>query len=45
MHALRRHFERVGFDGAPRFLGIDEDGREILSFVQGEPGHAPVPAG
>ena len=28
---------------APRFLGIDEQGREILSFVEGEPGHAPVP--
>ena len=24
------HFEAVGFDGAPRFLGIDEQGREIL---------------
>ena len=44
VHALLRHFETVGFDGAPRFLGLDEQGREILSFVAGEPGHAPVPA-
>jgi len=44
VHALLQHFERVGFDGAPRFLGIDEQGREILSFVEGEPAHAPVPA-
>jgi phosphotransferase family enzyme len=45
VHALLLHFERAGFDGAPRFLGIDERGREILSFVEGEPAHAPVPAG
>lgn len=44
VHALLRHFERVGFDGAPRFLGIDEKGREILSYVEGEAGLAPVPA-
>lgn len=45
VHALLRHFEAVGFDGAPRFLGIDEEGREILSFVEGEAGLAPLPAG
>lgn len=37
-------YEKVGFDGAPRFLGYDEVGREILSFVEGEPGFAPVPS-
>ena len=36
VHALLRHLEAAGFDGAPRFLGIDERGREILSFVEGE---------
>jgi hypothetical protein len=36
VHALLRHFEAVGFEGAPRLLGIDEHGREILSFVEGE---------
>lgn len=35
VHALLRHFEAVGFEGAPRFLGIDEQGREILSYVEG----------
>ena len=39
-------FERSGWDGAPRFLGVDERGREILSFVDGyvawEPGAADV---
>jgi hypothetical protein len=44
VHALLVHFEQVGFDAAPRFLGIDEQGREILSFVEGEPAHAPVPS-
>jgi Ser/Thr protein kinase RdoA (MazF antagonist) len=45
VHALLRHFEQVGFNGAPRFLGIDDQGREILSYVEGEPAHAPVPSG
>lgn len=35
VHALLRHLEQVGFAGAPRVLGIDERGREILSFVPG----------
>ena len=34
--ALLTHLERVGFDGAPRFLGRDEEGRETLSFIAGE---------
>jgi hypothetical protein len=44
VHALLRHFESAGFDGAPRFLGVDEHGREILGFVEGEAALAPVPA-
>lgn len=36
IHALLLHLERVGFDGAPRFLGIDERGRERLTFIAGE---------
>src|SRR4051812_34110676 len=34
--ALRRHLAERGFDGAPRFLGKDANGREVLSFVEGE---------
>lgn len=30
------HLERVGFDAAPRWLGVDDQGREILSWVEGE---------
>lgn len=36
VHALLRHFEAVGFDGAPRLLGVDDQGREILTYVEGE---------
>lgn len=41
---LLQWYEHVGFDGAPRFLGHDEQGREILSFVEGAPAFAPVPS-
>ncbi len=40
--AYLRHLERVGFDGAPRFLGIDEQGRDVLEFVAGEVPGQPV---
>lgn len=30
------HLERAGFSGVPRFLGIDEEKREILSFIVGD---------
>lgn len=36
IHALLLHLERVGFDGAPRFLGIDATGRAVLTFIAGE---------
>ncbi|MGR6922360.1 phosphotransferase [[Actinomadura] parvosata] len=35
VHELLRLFERRGWAGAPRFLGLDERGREILSYVDG----------
>ncbi len=35
VHALLAHLESVGYPSAPRFLGIDEAGREILSFIEG----------
>jgi Phosphotransferase enzyme family len=43
VHALLRHLEAVGFDGAPRVLGVDEDGREVLSYVPGDAVIAPAP--
>jgi hypothetical protein len=43
-HALLRHLEEVGFDGAPRFLGTDAQGREVLSYITGEAITPPYPA-
>jgi aminoglycoside phosphotransferase (APT) family kinase protein len=42
VHALLSHLHEAGFHGAPRPLGIDGKGREVLTFVPGEvpwPGH------
>jgi len=39
VQALLRHLEDRGFTGAPRALGLDADGRELVSFV---PGTVPV---
>jgi len=42
IHALLNHLELKGFAAAPRALGIDDRGREILSYVEGDvvwPGH------
>jgi aminoglycoside phosphotransferase (APT) family kinase protein len=35
VRALLGWFERHGWDGAPRYLGTDELGREVLSFIDG----------
>lgn len=43
-NALLNHLERVGFDGAPRFLGVDDHGREVLSFVPGQAAIEPLPS-
>ena len=43
-HALLQHLEQVGFAGAPTFLGIDSQGREVLSYVSGETVTPPYPA-
>lgn len=43
VHALLRHLERVGFDGAPRVLGVDDDGREVLTYIPGQAVTAPAP--
>jgi phosphotransferase family enzyme len=43
VHALLRFLEREGFD-APRVIGTDDKGREVLGYIEGE-AHAgnPVP--
>ena len=35
VHALLKHLERVGYPAAPRLLGIDAGGREILTYIDG----------
>lgn len=36
VHALLRHLAAAGFAAAPRVIGIDEHGREILTHLDGE---------
>ncbi|HVE91723.1 MAG TPA: aminoglycoside phosphotransferase family protein [Actinomycetota bacterium] len=35
VHSLLRHLETVRFEGAPRLLGVDDRGREVLEFLEG----------
>ena len=42
VHALLRCLEAIGFAESPRVRGIDEDGREILTFIPGTVGNHPV---
>ena len=36
VRALLLHLEDVGFEGAPRFLDIDDRGRDVLTFIEGD---------
>jgi phosphotransferase family enzyme len=38
VHALLRHLQSAGFNGAPRVLGVDEKGREVLEYIPGTTG-------
>lgn len=42
--ALLHHLHDAGFDRMPRPLGVDEQGREVLSFIEGEVPIPPFPA-
>lgn len=42
-HALLQHLESVGFKGAPTFLGVDSQGREVLSYLTGQTVTTPYP--
>ena len=44
IHRFLIHLEREGFDGAPRVLGTDDQGRAVLSFIEGDVGIPPFPA-
>lgn len=43
VHDLLRHLRERGFDGAPLPLGLDEDGREILEYIEGVDGREIAP--
>lgn len=43
IQAYLSHLQRAGFTDAPRPLGIDEQGREVLSFVPGNVPREPLP--
>ncbi|MEU4242824.1 aminoglycoside phosphotransferase family protein [Actinoplanes sp. NPDC026619] len=40
IHELLQHLESVGFTAAARFLGIDDEGREVLTYLDGDSGAA-----
>jgi Ser/Thr protein kinase RdoA (MazF antagonist) len=35
VHALLRHLDARGFRGAPRVFGLDDQGREVVAFIEG----------
>lgn len=39
---LLRHLRERGFAGVPLPIGFDDEGREVLEFVEGEPGNYPL---
>jgi hypothetical protein len=43
VHRVLRQVESAGFSGAPRFLGVDDKGREVLTFIEGDVATRPWP--
>ncbi|MBN8251261.1 hypothetical protein LZP85_08665 [Priestia flexa] len=44
IHKVLTHLEKKNFNFAPKFLGVDEKNREVLSFIEGEAGNYPLKA-
>ncbi|MCM2675506.1 phosphotransferase [Alkalicoccobacillus plakortidis] len=42
IHKLLLHLEDKDFIYSPKFMGVDENGREVLSYIEGEAGNDPV---
>ncbi|BBP88012.1 hypothetical protein BsIDN1_16300 [Bacillus safensis] len=40
--AAKAFKKKKNFSYAPKFLGVDEQGREVLSFIDGVAGHDPL---
>lgn len=43
VRAVVTHLEAVGFERAPRYLGSDDEGRDVFTFVAGQVAVAPYP--
>ena len=43
VHHLLGHLGNIGFDAAPRPLGLDDEGREVLTYLDGESGRESWP--
>jgi Phosphotransferase enzyme family len=44
VHSLLRHLEQASFE-APRVVGVDDEGHEVLTYVPGQAGVDPYPPG
>ena len=46
IHSLLQHLEQAGLEGAPRSLGVDEQDRHVLGYLEGETvgDHEPWPS-
>jgi hypothetical protein len=44
LHRLLAHLRARGFTQAPRAIGFDAEGRELLEFIEGVAGATPLPA-
>ncbi|EDL66615.1 phosphotransferase [Bacillus sp. SG-1] len=42
IQTLLKQLENKGFDRTPKFMGVDEKDREVLSFIEGEAGNYPL---
>jgi hypothetical protein len=42
-HALLEHLEHAGFDAAPRVVGFDDQGREVVTYIEGDAGSRQLP--
>ncbi len=43
VRAVVTHLKAVGFDRAPRYLGSDDEGRDVFTFIDGDVAVAPYP--
>jgi aminoglycoside phosphotransferase (APT) family kinase protein len=42
VRAFLLHLERAGFEQSPRFLGVDDRGRDVLTYIEGQMAGRPL---